>query len=345
LNPQNCLLTQLSYGDGGNYTGSGNIAGNPLFVSPYNNVLTSATVLDEAGNNISVRFTPLIPNSGNYHVGGASLASEAGAAINFGTFPALAMDFDGQPRSASTPDIGADEIAGIGGGLIYPIIDFNGDLRSDLVIYRDSTGTWHIYPSGGGTPYWVAWGQAGDIPVAGDYDGDGRTDPAVYRDGVWYIVPSTTGTVYAIGWGISTDTPVPGDYDGDGITDPAVYRDGGWYIYPSGGGAAYSVGWGISTDTPVPGDYDGDGITDPAVYRDGGWYIYPSGGGAAYSVGWGISTDIPVPGDYDGDGITDPAVYRDGTWYIYPSGGGAPYSIQWGGDPSDIPVTLNPALY
>jgi hypothetical protein len=105
------------------------------------------------------------------------------------------------------------------------------------------------------------------------------------------------------------------------------------------------VGWGISTDTPVPGDYDGDGITDPAVYRDGGWYIYPSGGGAAYSVGWGISTDIPVPGDYDGDGITDPAVYRDGTWYIYPSGGGAPYSIQWGGDPSDIPVTLNPALY
>jgi FtsP/CotA-like multicopper oxidase with cupredoxin domain len=170
-----------------------------------------------------------------------------------------------------------------------------------------------------------------------DFNGDVKTDLAVYRSGDWFIYPLGGGTPYGVAWGIATDTPVPGDYDGDGKTDPAVYRDGGWYIYPSGGEAPYSVGWGISTDTPVPGDYDGDGKTDPAVYRDGGWYIYPSGGGAPYSVGWGISTDIPVPGDYDGDGKTDPAVYRDGGWYIYPSGGEAPYSVGWGIS-TDTPV-------
>ncbi len=183
-----------------------------------------------------------------------------------------------------------------------------------------------------------------------DFDGDGKTDIAVYRanTGAWYVYPSKFGVApYGFGWGGDlSDKPVPGDYDGDGKTDLAVYRasTGAWYVYPSGGGSPYGFGWGGDpSDKPVPGDYDGDGKTDIAVYRTatGAWYVYPSGGGTPSGFGWGGDpSDKPVPGNYDGDGKTDIAVYRTGTgaWYVYPSGGASPYGFGWGGDPSDKPT-------
>ena len=70
------------------------------------------------------------------------------------------------------------------------------------------------------------WGLAGDVPVPGDYDGDGTTDLAVWRPstGTWFIRQSSTGyaTSVSFQWGSSGDITVPGDYDGDGKTDLAV---------------------------------------------------------------------------------------------------------------------------
>ena len=40
-----------------------------------------------------------------------------------------------------------------------------------------------------------AFGTLGDVPVLGDYDGDGKADIAVYRDGYWYILRSSDGGV------------------------------------------------------------------------------------------------------------------------------------------------------
>lgn len=39
------------------------------------------------------------------------------------------------------------------------------------------------------------WGLGTDVPVAADYDGDGKTDIAVWRgvEGTWYILRSSDG--------------------------------------------------------------------------------------------------------------------------------------------------------
>ena len=86
-----------------------------------------------------------------------------------------------------------------------------------------------------------------------DYDGDGKTDLAVYRDGSWFVLRSSDGGVTAIGWGgLPQDILVPGDYDGDRKADVAVYRDGNWHIVRSFDGGVQSIGWGgLPQDIPL----------------------------------------------------------------------------------------------
>jgi hypothetical protein len=178
-------------------------------------------------------------------------------------------------------------------------MDFDGDGRSDLGVYRPSTGIGYFRESGG-TIATYGGGRGADIPVAADYDGDGKTDVAVFRPstGIWYIVYSSTGTGAFYQWGLTGDIPVPGDYDGDGKTDIAVFRPstGTWYIVNSSTRTVSFFRWGLTGDIPVPGDYDGDGKTDVAVFRPATaiWYILNSSTRTAAFYQWGLTGDIPI---------------------------------------------------
>jgi hypothetical protein len=57
----------------------------------------------------------------------------------------------------------------------------------------------------------IAFGAAGDQPAAADYDGDGRADVAVFRNGTWYLQRSTQGFT-GIAFGVSSDRPTPGAF-------------------------------------------------------------------------------------------------------------------------------------
>ena len=226
--------------------------------------------------------------------------------------------------------------------------DFDADGRSDVSVYRPSTGTWYARDLVSGVQRAIQWGWSTDLPVTGDYDGDGRADVAVYRPstGVWYIRYSVNGSWTSIQWGWPTDTPVPGDYNGDGRSDIAVFRPstGTWYIFYPVTGTSQAVQFGWAGDRPMPGDWDGDGKTDISVFRpsDGGWYFRYSSTGGMASVQWGWATDVPIPGDYDGDGRTDVAVFRPGnvTFYVRFTATGATTSFQWG-LPDDVPVSAD----
>jgi hypothetical protein len=131
-----------------------------------------------------------------------------------------------------------------------------------------------------------------DVPVNGDFDGDGVDDPGAFTasTGEWRLWLSSVryAPTAPLIWGGENDVPVPADYDGDGRADLAVYRpsSGTWSIVMSNKGnpSRFDIAWGRDEDAPMAFDYDQDGKADLALRRPGGFDILLSSKGYAASV-------------------------------------------------------------
>jgi hypothetical protein len=269
--------------------------------------------------------------------------------------------------TASSP-VGSYSIAVSAGTLTAANYTFQNLIPGTLVIGTESptsyTGTGHVQPAivrrvnGGAIEWFVkgdptltgsgghAFGSSSlDVPLTGDFDGDGKLDLAVYRPSTAQWIVQESGSNYvskqlATFGAANLDIPVPGNYNGSGTTMIAVYRPttGQWYIKGMSGPITFTSF--VKGDIPVPGDYDNVGHDELAIYRPsaGEWII--DGPSGVHKIKFGGPADVPVPAAFDalttGNQALEPAVWRPSTGQLFIHGPNGNRMIQFA--VGDIPV-------
>ncbi len=214
-----------------------------------------------------------------------------------------------------------------------PIYQNTIDVRPTKIgIYYN--GYWYLDANNNGlwdaSDFFSIFGAAGDQPVVGDWNGDGREEIGVFRNGTWYLDASGNG-YWGTGdisttFGATGDQPVVGEWNGDGKDEIGVYRGTTFYLDASGNGywgpGDLTGSFGIPGWMPVSGDWNGDGKDEIGVFSSGDWYIDCNG-----NLGWnpaddrstyfGVAGDLPVTGHWnitrDGDEI---GVFRNGYYFL-----------------------------
>ncbi|WP_410568885.1 FG-GAP-like repeat-containing protein [Amycolatopsis sp. cmx-4-61] len=257
--------------------------------------------------------------------------------------------------------------------------DFNGDGKADVATFaRGTSGDVYVALSDGSKfngngVLWHDYFAANDeIPVVGDFNGDGKDDIATFTRGssADVYVALSDGTKFtgnAVKWheyfAANDETPVVGDFNGDGKDDIATFTrgtTGDVYVALSDGYrfVGNEVKWhddfAYNSEVPAVGDFNGDGKDDIAVFARGtGADVYVAlsdgtkfnGSGVLWHDYFAYGNEIPAVGDFNGDGKDDIATFTRGTagdvYVSLSTGAKFGTSSAWHGDfafNSEVPV-------
>jgi len=217
---------------------------------------------------------------------------------------------------------------------------------SELGIFRGPTGSFALDEDNNNLfdlpgDRIVNFGQNGDIPVAGDWDGTGIIRIGVYRpaNGHWYLDMNNNGIwdgaaagldadiqfgaatqtcvpTSAAGLAACQDLPIVGDWGGTGKSQLGIFRAGKFFLDSAFVTAGPTVShntfstftFGQPGDIPVAANWNNTGAADQiGVYRKGTWFVNATGDGVFHPSDpvytFGSATDIPVTGNWGGQGI------------------------------------------
>ncbi len=205
----------------------------------------------------------------------------------------------------------------------------------DVGLVDIDQGKWYLRDAATGAITSFFYGNPIDLPISGDWNGDGVSTPGLYRqsDGFFYARDTNTqgpadNSCFA---GDPSDIPVVGDWDGDGDDNLGIYRpsEQKFYLFTitcTGlpmGAAPISFGFGNPGDKPVTGDWDGDGIDEIGLHRESTGFFYWRNtldtGIASGQIFFGDPGDRFVSGDWGiVDGTDTPSIFRpsDLTFYF-----------------------------
>ncbi|HEU4916538.1 MAG TPA: twin-arginine translocation signal domain-containing protein [Acidimicrobiia bacterium] len=221
--------------------------------------------------------------------------------------PAVVSGTTIQMRNALTSG-GANQTFRFGLPGDYPVIgDFSNSGVRTIGMVRNSrhgvTGVgsliWFLRQvEGPGEPNLVfEYGRPGDIPVVGDWNGDGVHTVGVVRGNRWLLRNSNRAGDPEIDFefGRAGDIPVVGDWNGDGRSGIGVVRGNRWILRNT-----LSAGPGDNdfelpgSGRPVTGDWDGDGRTGVGWFNEGAWTVRNLGASSSTSFTFGSPNGIPL---------------------------------------------------
>ncbi len=197
------------------------------------------------------------------------------------------------------------------------------DMNSALWVFTETKSVGNIVPTADSAQF----GMIGGTPLAGDFDGDGKDEIAVFHDGYWMIDLNHNGS-----WdpadllatlGTAEDRPVVGDWDGDGKDDIGIYGP----IWERDLEAIENEP-GLPNPENLANTRPKNIPATPQEAANGARVMKLTSFGRQradivdHVFGTGRKSDTPIAGDWNGNGIRSIGYFHAGNWRFDVNGDG-----------------------
>ena len=209
-------------------------------------------------------------------------------------------------------------------------------------LYAPASSTFYLRDSAttGGADKAFGFGAAGAgwLPLAGDWNADGRVTIGLYNPAtsLFYLRNSITAGMadVTVGFGPAGRgwLPVVGDWNGDGVTTIGLYDPASSHFYlrnsHTSGFADVAFGFGAAGAgwLPVAGDWNGDGVDSVGLYNPTAsmFFLRNSNTTGAADIAFGFGAPRgwkPVTGDWNHDGSDSVGLYDPAASLFYQRNG------------------------